>query len=203
MSTARYVASRARLRAARPLLASSLTILALVVGPGPHAALAADSPTPGAPAAATAATPPPAEAFGTVPRMREVALSPGGSRIAWAEIVGNDERVIAMDLATQAVRKTIPITEPMKLRDVTWADDDTLLVELSTTHQVDVHARYEFSRVLAVPMAQSRAMAQALAAAGKPGTLVSLPGEDHWLSRSTTRVRVLQETERLLATHLR
>lgn len=152
MSIARYVSSRARLRAAMPIFASSLISLTLVVAAGPHGALAADSPTPSAPAATTTAAPPSAEAFGTVPRMREVALSPGGRLIAWAEIVGTDERVIAMDLGTQAVRKTIPITAPMKLRDVTWANDDTLLVELSTTHQVDVHARYEFSRVLAVPM---------------------------------------------------
>lgn len=53
-----------------------------------------------------------------------------------------------------------------------------------------------------VPVGQSRAMAKALQAAGKPHTYVELPGEDHWLSRTATRVRVLQETERFLAAHL-
>jgi dipeptidyl aminopeptidase/acylaminoacyl peptidase len=31
---------------------------------------------------------------------------------------------------------------------------------------------------------------------------IELPGEDHWLSRSATRIRVLAEMERFLGTHL-
>ena len=53
-----------------------------------------------------------------------------------------------------------------------------------------------------VPVSQSRAMARALKAAGKPHVLIELPGEDHWLSRTATRIRVLEETERFLASHL-
>jgi dipeptidyl aminopeptidase/acylaminoacyl peptidase len=117
-----------------------------------HGANAAEPAAPAPAAAATAGMPPPAEAFGTVPNMRAVALSPNGRTIAWAEIVGAEERVLAMDIATQTTRRTIPIVAPMKLRDITWADDETLLVELGATQQVDVRATYEFSRTLAVPM---------------------------------------------------
>ena len=53
-----------------------------------------------------------------------------------------------------------------------------------------------------VPIQQSRTMERELKAAGKPVTLVSLTGEDHWLSRSATRTRVLQELEKFLAQHL-
>ncbi|MBK7902233.1 MAG: S9 family peptidase [Proteobacteria bacterium] len=53
-----------------------------------------------------------------------------------------------------------------------------------------------------VPIQQSRTMERELKAAGKPVTLVSLAGEDHWLSRSATRTRVLQELETFLAQHL-
>jgi dipeptidyl aminopeptidase/acylaminoacyl peptidase len=46
-----------------------------------------------------------------------------------------------------------------------------------------------------VPIGQSESMARALAAAGRPFEFIRLPGEDHWLSRSETRLRVLTEIE--------
>ncbi len=52
-----------------------------------------------------------------------------------------------------------------------------------------------------VPIEQSRIMAQALRRAGKPVELVELDGEDHWLSRSGTRQRMLSETLRFLEAH--
>ena len=53
-----------------------------------------------------------------------------------------------------------------------------------------------------VPFAQSAGMAHALASAHKAATLVALPGDDHWLSHSETRTRMLQELEKFLAAHL-
>ena len=53
-----------------------------------------------------------------------------------------------------------------------------------------------------VPAAQSETMAAALDAAGKEYTFVQLAGEDHWLSRESTRVQVLLELEDFLAAHL-
>ena len=52
-----------------------------------------------------------------------------------------------------------------------------------------------------VPVTQSQAMMKALGG-GAPHELIELPGEDHWLSRSETRIRVLTEMERFLAKHL-
>ncbi len=43
-----------------------------------------------------------------------------------------------------------------------------------------------------VPVDQSRAMHRALGSAGKPVEYVELAGEDHWLSRSETRLAMLQ-----------
>ena len=54
-----------------------------------------------------------------------------------------------------------------------------------------------------VPIQQSKTMERALTEAGKPVTMVTLPGEDHWLSRSSTRTRVLQELDAFLAKYLR
>jgi dipeptidyl aminopeptidase/acylaminoacyl peptidase len=53
-----------------------------------------------------------------------------------------------------------------------------------------------------VPIAQSEKMARAMSAAGKPFEFVRLPGEDHDLSRSPSRIRVLEELEPFLAKHL-
>ena len=49
-----------------------------------------------------------------------------------------------------------------------------------------------------VPIEQSRVMAEALRRADKSVELVELPGEDHWLSRSATRLQMLVETVRFL-----
>ncbi|MBV8972867.1 MAG: S9 family peptidase [Sphingomonadaceae bacterium] len=49
---------------------------------------------------------------------------------------------------------------------------------------------------------QSRAMAAALTKAGHPPEFVTLPGEDHWLSRGQTRTAMLAATIAFLAKHL-
>ena len=53
-----------------------------------------------------------------------------------------------------------------------------------------------------VPFAQSQMMANALQAAGKAYQLIPLDGEDHWLSSSATRIRMLGEIEKFLAANL-
>lgn len=52
-----------------------------------------------------------------------------------------------------------------------------------------------------VPIRQSQLMAEALRSAGKPVEFVELEGEDHWLSRGETRLRMLTETVRFLELH--
>jgi dipeptidyl aminopeptidase/acylaminoacyl peptidase len=49
-----------------------------------------------------------------------------------------------------------------------------------------------------VPNVQSERMGQALSAAGKRVTVVKLTGEDHWLSRTETRVQMLKALESFL-----
>jgi dipeptidyl aminopeptidase/acylaminoacyl peptidase len=45
-----------------------------------------------------------------------------------------------------------------------------------------------------VPFEQSQLMLDALQKAGRPAELVTLKGEDHWLSRGETRLQMLQAT---------
>ena len=49
-----------------------------------------------------------------------------------------------------------------------------------------------------VPNAQSERMAQALSAAGKRVSVIKLSGEDHWMSRTDTRVQMLRALESFL-----
>ena len=52
-----------------------------------------------------------------------------------------------------------------------------------------------------VAIEQSQIMADALRKAGKPVEFIELSGEDHWLSRTETRQRMLSETVRFLQAH--
>jgi dipeptidyl aminopeptidase/acylaminoacyl peptidase len=49
-----------------------------------------------------------------------------------------------------------------------------------------------------VPIEQSQLMLEALKKAGKPAELVTLQSEDHWLSRSETRLQMLEATVKFL-----
>jgi dipeptidyl aminopeptidase/acylaminoacyl peptidase len=53
-----------------------------------------------------------------------------------------------------------------------------------------------------VPFSQSKGFAEVLAEHGKTHELISLKGEDHWLSSASSRLQVLQVLETFLAKHL-
>lgn len=48
---------------------------------------------------------------------------------------------------------------------------------------------------------QSQIMADALKKAGKPVEFVTLPSEDHWLSRGATRLKMLTDTVAFVEKH--
>jgi dipeptidyl aminopeptidase/acylaminoacyl peptidase len=52
-----------------------------------------------------------------------------------------------------------------------------------------------------VPYDQSHEMAQALKRAGKPVEMITLKGEDHWLSRSETRMQMLKAAVAFVEAH--
>jgi dipeptidyl aminopeptidase/acylaminoacyl peptidase len=81
----------------------------------------------------------------------------------------NDPRLAAISPADHADKVTIPIL-------IIQGKDDTV-----------------------VPFEQSQIMAEALKKAGKPYEFVVLNHEDHWLSRSDTRLQMLQATMDFLA----
>ncbi|MDP3854133.1 S9 family peptidase [Phenylobacterium sp.] len=82
---------------------------------------------------------------------------------------------------------------------------DAVLGQISPANHVDkinapillIHGRDD----TVVPFSQSAIMAEALTKAGKPVDLVTLPGEDHWLSRGETRLQMLNAIVAFLEKH--
>ena len=128
-------------------LNGSVQVLACVI------ALALLSLLPAARAAdsATAAVPP-ASAFGALPQVSDVQLSPDGRLLAWCDESGSAPKVVVFDLTTKAYRRTINIDPTVKERSLRWSDNDTLLVTASDINPPFwVHDDpYEMFRTLAV-----------------------------------------------------
>jgi dipeptidyl aminopeptidase/acylaminoacyl peptidase len=104
-----------------------------------------------------AADAPPAEAFGTVPQVREVDLSPSGNLIAWCHTQpSGTAAVVIFDVGTQKYRRTIPLEPGLTLRSIAWADEETLLITVSTFstfNEVRAADHYEISRTFAADVA--------------------------------------------------
>ena len=105
-------------------------------------------------ASAGFAAPPPAEAFASLPAISDVALSPSGSLLAWADRSGSEEIVVIFDLAAGKIRHKIAIGKDVKLRAINWADDQVALVDLSQTEKRksrdEDRFRFEYYRTLAI-----------------------------------------------------
>jgi hypothetical protein len=74
---------------------------------------------------------PAAEAFGTIPEISDVELSPDGKLLAWHQVQAQRSFAVIFDLETRRMRKALPVEEAVKLRGLTWADNETLLVTAS------------------------------------------------------------------------
>jgi dipeptidyl aminopeptidase/acylaminoacyl peptidase len=97
------------------------------------------------------AQPPPASAFAALPEFSSVDISPDGLLIAWADRRGPREVAVIYDLETQSVRQQADFDATTKLRAIRWADDDTVLVDYSSTGKdVPGAPRFEFYRTIAV-----------------------------------------------------
>jgi len=96
---------------------------------------------------------PPAEAFGTIPQVSNVELSPNGNLLAFCEVKPKGSRVIIFDLAASKDRRAIPVMPPVKLRSITWADDETLLMTVSNVASFGEQGKYEVYRTYAADVA--------------------------------------------------
>jgi dipeptidyl aminopeptidase/acylaminoacyl peptidase len=87
------------------------------------------------PAALAAAAPPPAEVFGAMPAQSDAVLSPDGHWLAWLDRTEPKPRVIMFDVAGRKVQRILAVPEKVKLRELVWHDNETLLILLSQTSE--------------------------------------------------------------------
>lgn len=96
-----------------------------------------------------AADPPPAEAFGTIPDISDVELSPDGKLLAWHSLGPKGSVAVTFDLDAGARKRAFPIDPNAKFRSLTWADNETLLITVSafaTFGQKNAADHYEVAR---------------------------------------------------------
>jgi dipeptidyl aminopeptidase/acylaminoacyl peptidase len=107
-----------------------------------------------APSLPAFAAPPPAEVFGSMPNVQHVAISPDGTLLATDRGTDAGTVIEIYDTAAASVRRTIRLEEQNKLRDLNWASDKVLLVDVSFTQTmggfVDGILTHEWERTLSI-----------------------------------------------------
>jgi len=98
--------------------------------------------------------------FGNLPETQFAALSPNGKLVAIDEVRSDARRIVVFDAASGKTVRTVNSDGNNKLRDLTWADDETLLVEASIQHTADCavqrRCNVEWFRTLAFRMDPDR-----------------------------------------------
>ena len=84
--------------------------------------------------------PPPVEAFGRVPAIGAVALSPGGRWVAWIDNSGAAPMIEIFDLDQRTTLKRVNAPSDLKLRGLDWSDDEILLIHGSLSKAIDPNA---------------------------------------------------------------
>ncbi len=135
-------------------------------------------------AAPAPATPPPVEAFGQLPAISDVDISPSGSKLAWIDNSGKLARIVIFDLASNRAVREVNLPAETIPRRVLWADDATLLAGVSVT-KIQLgrkKVQLEWRRWFAIG-----------AVGGEPRMLLTLSGD---LERNTGPVIVRRRTSK-------
>jgi dipeptidyl aminopeptidase/acylaminoacyl peptidase len=75
----------------------------------------------------------PVEAYGGLEAVDHVTLNPAGQLLAWVVNDGKSTQVTVLDLATRQSLRSFAVEPGFKVREIEWADDDTLLFAVSAT----------------------------------------------------------------------
>lgn len=112
------------------------------------------------PAAPACAEAPPLTAYGDLPTVEEVAISPGGKSLAVLTRI-NGQRTVGILDPGKGWRISMPVAE-LKVRDLAWAGEDLVLVTTSDSVALGPNflaARYELVNVLVLPLSNGQARA--------------------------------------------
>jgi dipeptidyl aminopeptidase/acylaminoacyl peptidase len=77
--------------------------------------------------------PAPVEAYGSLEAVDHVTINPAGQLLAWVVNDGKTTQVTVLDLATKRTLRSFAVEAGFKVREIEWADDDTLLFAVSAT----------------------------------------------------------------------
>ncbi len=75
----------------------------------------------------------PVEAYGNLEAVQMVRINPAGQLLAWVANDGKTTQVTVLELATRKTLRNFNVEQGFKVRDIDWADDDTLLFAVSAT----------------------------------------------------------------------
>jgi dienelactone hydrolase len=76
------------------------------------------------------------EAYGRLPRIEDVALSPDGTRVAFVKTEGDTRIAAVVSLASHEMLRGVRVGE-QKLRAIHWADNDRLLIVSTATTYIN------------------------------------------------------------------
>ena len=111
----------------------------------------------GAPAHAQSTRPPPLEAYGELPELEGVALSPDGSKVAVLITVGGERMLAVFDEAMKPLRRFD--AADLKIRDFSFVDEDRLLLFTSSTESLPaeyIRSKLELQQALILSLSDAR-----------------------------------------------
>ena len=83
--------------------------------------------------APTWSAPAPVEAYGSLEAVDHVTINPAGQLLAWVVNDGKSTQVTVLDLESRKTLRSFAVEPGFKVREIDWADDDTLLFAVSAT----------------------------------------------------------------------
>ena len=101
----------------------------------------------------------PVEAYGQVEAVSQVSINPGGTHLAWAANDGKETQVAVFEIASRKIVRNFKVEKGFKVREVDWANDDTLLFGISATLTSTRRrwpGRYEYLQWLAADISTGR-----------------------------------------------
>jgi dipeptidyl aminopeptidase/acylaminoacyl peptidase len=137
-------------------------------------------------AAPALADPPPLSAYGQLPQVETMSLSPSGNRVAAVAVAAEKRRLIVRDETNGQILYASEVGDA-KIRGVGWAGENFVLVTLSKTTGLGVEfngGRYELSTILAIDLTAKKSR-WVLGDGATPRAILAMHGvrkyKDHWV----------------------
>ncbi len=137
-------------------------------------------------AGAAEAAAPPLDVYGAEPALSRVSLSPSGRRAAYVGIVDGTRRIVVQEVGANLL--VVVNLGPVKLRELTWAGDDFLIVITSATYSLGpafVGSKWEIQSARVIDVRSRKAIGvfsdgQSIAKNGVFGFFGAAKVKDRW-----------------------